>query len=84
MDHGVYTHESTSMTDRAMGQNKITICTDSQGAIKATASNKIISALVLECWESLKEMSSSNETELVWVSTLIFREMKQRRELSVQ
>lgn len=46
---------------------RISIYTDSQSAIKALTSPKISSALTLRCWESLENLSSINSVNLTWV-----------------
>lgn len=45
----------------------ISICTDSQSTIKALSSPKIKSALVLECWDTLNELSTHKRVKLIWV-----------------
>lgn len=47
--------------------NTITICIDSQAAIKALSSNKFNSKIVLQCYEALQTISASNRIQLKWV-----------------
>ncbi len=56
-----------SLVDKEMTNEIISIHTDSQAVIKALSSNKFSSALTLECWESLNELSHSNEVNVIWV-----------------
>lgn len=45
----------------------ITICSDSEAAIKALKSVRFNSALTLECWEALNKLALNNEVNLTWV-----------------
>lgn len=45
----------------------ITICTDSQSAIKSINGFKFSSSLVLECRDTLQDLSRNNQVTLVWV-----------------
>ena len=45
----------------------ISICSDSQAALKSLMSCKIDSALVLECKRKLEKLASANSVTLIWV-----------------
>ncbi|CAG9817032.1 unnamed protein product [Phaedon cochleariae] len=53
--------------ERGYHSQQITICTDSQAAIKALTSYRLTSALVSECIDSLQRLSASNKVCLLWV-----------------
>lgn len=55
------------LTNEGIMNQCISIHTDSQAAIKALQSYKFTSALSLECWESLNELSHTNEVNVIWV-----------------
>lgn len=54
-------------SEEAVQGQKITICSDSQAAIKALASHTTKSHLVWECKKALNTLARQTEVEIIWV-----------------
>ena len=55
------------ISDKAIPNNIIHICSDSESALKTLSSHVFHSALAIECWDNINNLTNENLVKLIWV-----------------